>query len=62
MENEILSANEVAALLKLHPRTVYKLATEGKLPGKMIGRSWRFRRSELMNLLSAKETVEKDEC
>ena len=31
--DEILTASEVAELLQIHPRTVYKLVKEGSLPG-----------------------------
>ena len=46
--SEILTANEVAALLKLHLKTIYKLAESGKIPAKQIGHSWRFRRSQIL--------------
>lgn len=38
---EIMTAPEVAALLRVHIRTVYKLAEQGKILGSKIGRSWR---------------------
>jgi excisionase family DNA binding protein len=46
--DEILTVEEVAALLKLHPRTVYKRASQ--LQGFRIGRQWRFSKSEIMKL------------
>ena len=51
MDEEILTIREVADLLKLHPKTVNKLANSGKLPGYRIGRQWRFRKSELLKAL-----------
>ncbi len=51
MMDEILTIREVADLLKLHPKTVNKLANSGKLPGYRIGRQWRFRKSELLKAL-----------
>mgnify|MGYP002064968986 CR=1 FL=1 len=47
MNNEILTAKEVAKLLRLKTRTVQTLASQGKLPGMKIGKQWRFRRSEI---------------
>lgn len=45
--DEILSIDEVAAFLKAGKRTVYRLATSGKLPAFKLGGTWRFRRSDL---------------
>ena len=55
MGEEILTIREVADLLKLHPKTVNKLANSGKLPGYRIGRQWRFRKSEVLKLLEKNE-------
>ena len=55
MGEEILTIREVAGLLKLHPKTVNKLANSGKLPGYRIGRQWRFRKSEVLKLLEKNE-------
>ncbi len=51
---EIMTPSEVAALLKIHLKTVYKLAEKGVIPGNRIGRSWRFSRSDVMELVSSK--------
>jgi excisionase family DNA binding protein len=48
---EILTTREVADLLKLHPKTVNKLARSGRVPAYRIGRQWRFRKSEVLKLL-----------
>ena len=56
MDEEILTIREVADLLKLHPKTVNKLANSGKLPGYRIGRQWRFRKSELLRVLEKRDT------
>jgi excisionase family DNA binding protein len=48
---EILTTREVADLLKLHPKTVNKLAKSGRVPAYRIGRQWRFRKSEILKLL-----------
>jgi len=53
---EILTTQEVADLLKLHPKTVNKLAKSGRVPAYRIGRQWRFRRSEILKLLEKKNS------
>ena len=56
---EILTPAEVAKILKIHVKTVYKLARDGTLAGNRIGRSWRFSKSQLMDLLSRDNRGEK---
>ena len=51
---EIMTPSEVASLLKIHLKTVYKLAEKGVIPGNRIGRSWRFSRGDVLELVSTK--------
>ena len=39
---EVLTVPDVARYLKLPISTIYALAQEGQLPGRKIGRQWRF--------------------
>jgi len=55
---EIITPIEVASLLRIHVKTVYRLAEEGLIPGKRIGRSWRFRRSSVLELISDEKKIE----
>ena len=48
---EILTAKEVAAILKLNKITVYKYANEGMIPGVRIGNRWRFDRAQIEELM-----------
>jgi excisionase family DNA binding protein len=42
METEYLTAEQAAAKLQMHPRTVRRLLAQGKIPGTKIGlRQWR---------------------
>ena len=50
--DEILTASEVASLLHMHPRTVYKLVKQGSLPGRKFGGGWRFSRRDIMQMIS----------
>ena len=45
--DEILTIDEVAAYLKAGKRTVYRLASSGRIPAFKLGGTWRFRRAEL---------------
>jgi len=40
----MMTVNDVADYLKLHPMTVYKYVKEGKIPAFKIGASWRIRK------------------
>ena len=39
---QIMTTNEIAEYLKLHPITIIKYAREGKIPATRIGRVWRY--------------------
>ena len=42
MRDDIMTMDELAAYLKTSKSTLYKLATDNKLPGQKIGKRWRF--------------------
>ncbi len=42
-----LTLQEVAALLKLHPRTVRQYVHRGEIVGRLIGGRWRFRQEDV---------------
>lgn len=44
---EYLTVPDVAELLKLSEKTVYRLAQRGGLPGFKVGGSWRFCRKDI---------------
>lgn len=52
---EIITPAQVAALLQVHVKTVYRLAEEGVIPGNRIGRRWRFSRRDILRLVSNKQ-------
>lgn len=47
-----LNVEEVAELLRISRHTVYRLAQRGDLPGRKIGRIWRFSRRGVEQYLS----------
>jgi len=58
---EILDADEVAKLLRVHPRTVKRLASEGILPGFRVGSQWRFRREAINEYIRRQEQQHNDQ-
>jgi excisionase family DNA binding protein len=53
----VLTLNEAAALLGLHPNTVRNLATRGVLPGGKVGRGWRFITADLLDGIRAQYAI-----
>ena len=51
-DREIVNADGAAEALGVSRRLVLRLAREGKLPGKKVGREWRFVRSDLRAWIS----------
>lgn len=49
----LLDSDEAAALLKIHPKTLQRLARRGEIAGIQIGRLWRFRASALNRWLES---------
>ena len=49
---QILTASQVADMLQVHLRTVYKLARKGLVPGRKFGGGWRFSRDEIVRMIS----------
>ena len=46
-KSSLMTVNELAEYLKLHPLTVRKLARDGQLPAFKVGRRWHVKRDEL---------------
>ena len=43
----LLDSDEAASIMKIHPKTLQKLARKGIVRGVHIGKLWRFRASEI---------------
>lgn len=52
MAHDVLDVQEAAALLAVSPATVREQARLGRLPGRKIGREWRFSRRALLDWLA----------
>jgi excisionase family DNA binding protein len=61
VRDDILDAEEVGKLLRIHPRTVTRLASQGKLPGFKVGDQWRFRREAIEEYIRKQEEHRSDQ-
>jgi excisionase family DNA binding protein len=50
--SQVMTSVEAAEYLKMHVKTVCRLAKEGKIPAKKVGSEWRFLRSVLDHWLA----------
>ena len=50
----LLDSTEAAALLRIHPKTLQRMARNGEIAGIQIGKLWRFRASVLNSWLTQK--------
>jgi excisionase family DNA binding protein len=53
--DDILDADQVGKMLRVHSRTVIRLAREAKLPGFKVGDQWRFRREAIEHYIREQE-------
>ncbi|MGQ9736412.1 MAG: helix-turn-helix domain-containing protein [Armatimonadota bacterium] len=52
MGPEVMSIRELADYLRVSVHTVYRLAEQGKLPGRKVGKHWRFHRDVIVEWLA----------
>ena len=45
--NDIMTLNEVADYMRVHPSTVYRMLKRKELPAFRLGREWRFNRESI---------------
>ena len=53
----LLNTEEAAKLLRIHPKTLQRMARTGEIVGIQIGKLWRFRVSDLNAWLTRKMAV-----
>ena len=56
MADQILTCDQVAKMLQLHPLTVLRYIKEGKIKGIKLGRVYRIRESEIEKFLQKHST------
>lgn len=49
---EVMSVRELADYLRISVHSVYRLAEQGKLPGRKVGKHWRFHRDTIVAWLA----------
>lgn len=50
----LLDSEEAASLLRIHPKTLQRMARSGEIKGVQIGKLWRFRASQLDQWMASK--------
>ena len=53
--DDILDADQVGEMLHIHPRTIVRLANQGKIPGFKVGSQWRFRKEAINEYIRNQE-------
>jgi excisionase family DNA binding protein len=48
----LISTEQAAAMLSVHPKTIQRMARRGEIKGLQIGNRWRFRPSTLLEKTS----------
>ncbi len=56
MHSHLLSASEVQDLLEVDRSTIYRMASDGRLPAVKVGRQWRFPAREIESLFDGVPT------
>jgi excisionase family DNA binding protein len=49
----LLDSDEAASIMRIHPKTLQKLARKGIVRGVHVGKLWRFRASEIEHWISS---------
>lgn len=47
LEPQVMTVQQVAHYLHVHPNTIYRMARKGKLPAFKVGSDWRFNRESI---------------
>ncbi len=50
---DVMTIDQLAEYLQIPKSTIYKLVQDGKVPGKKVGRQWRFHREAVDAWLAA---------
>lgn len=51
---DVMTANEVAEILRIHPRMVINYAASGEIPAFRVGRRWRFHWADIQAYMKPK--------
>jgi excisionase family DNA binding protein len=50
---QLLDTEEAAAAMRIHPKTLQKLARRGRVRGIRVGKLWRFRASDIQDWIES---------
>jgi len=54
-DENLFTVRELARYLRMKPVTIYKHATQGKIPGFKVGSHWRFKKTTVDQWISEQE-------
>jgi excisionase family DNA binding protein len=60
MATTVMTLEEVAIFLRVHPSTIYRLLRLGHIPAFKLGSDWRFRRESIEDWLMQQESSRDD--
>lgn len=55
--DEILTIKEASQFLKIGKTTLYKLARNGEIPGRKVGREWRFVKDKIIEWVKGNNNI-----
>ncbi len=58
VDNTVLTVKEVAALLRVDEKTVYRLVKKRELPGFKVAGAWRFKRADIESWIEQQKAAE----
>ena len=61
LQNEVLTVKEVANYLRVSRVTVWRWCQQGVIPASQVGRGWRIRRGDVLQLFDPSDQPELDE-
>ena len=61
MEQKLYSIDDLAPILKLHPKTILRFIHEGKIRARKVGRTWMVQQDELNQYLQGETTAPSSE-
>jgi excisionase family DNA binding protein len=56
--NTVLTLDEVAGLLRVHPSTIYRLVKNHRIPAFRMGSDWRFNQESIEKWVKERESLD----
>jgi excisionase family DNA binding protein len=58
----LLTADEAARILRIHPKVLERKAKAGTIPGIKVGKFWRFRTTDLESWIGSQVESQRQPC